>query len=379
MMRRLWTYAVDHSLLLLVGAVIGLVWANADHGGYERLVHAMHFAVNDIGMALFFALAAMEVVEATSPGGALHSPRRAGTPFLAAVGGMVGPALIFVALALATAQRQLLPGWAVPCATDIAFSYLVARLIFGAKHPAIPFLLLLAIADDALGLAILAIFYPTGTVRPIEFIGLLGIAMGIAALLRRGTHRSFWPYLVIPGIVSWFAFYRGGLHPALALVPIIPFVPHARRDPGLFVEGHQRDPLTDFEHWWKTPVQVILLCFGLVNAGVPISNTGPGTWIVLVAILMGKPLGILSFIGLGIAIGLHRPAGVSWRDLIVVGIAAAIGFTVALFFATAAFPEGSLLDQAKMGALLSFIAAPLAGLAGFVLKVGKQGRSATAS
>ena len=157
------------------------MWANAHLDSYERLVHAMHFAVNDIGMALFFALAAKEVVEATSPGGALHSPRRAGMPLLAAVGGMVGPALIFVGLAVATAQRQLLPGWAVPCATDIAFSYLVARLIFGARHPAIPFLLLLAIADDALGLAILAIFYPTGTLRPIEFIGLLGSRWGSQA------------------------------------------------------------------------------------------------------------------------------------------------------------------------------------------------------
>ena len=157
-------------------------------------------------------------------------------PLLAAVGGMAGPALIFVGLAIASAQRELLPGWAIPCATDIAFSYLVARLIFGAKHPAIPFLLLLAIADDALGLAILAVFYPTGALRPLEFAVLLGIAVGIASVLRRRAHRSFWPYILGAGVVSWFAFFRGGLHPALALVPIIPFLPHAQQDPGFFAK-----------------------------------------------------------------------------------------------------------------------------------------------
>ena len=147
------------------------------------------------------------------------------------------------------------------------FQLLVARLIFGAKHPAIPFLLLLAIADDALGLGILAIFYPTGTLRSLEFVVLLGAALGIAVWHRWRASRSFWPYILSAGLVSWFAFYRGGLHPALALVPIIPFVPHARRDSGLFVEGHGHDPLTEFERWWKTPVQVVLLFFGLVNAG----------------------------------------------------------------------------------------------------------------
>jgi NhaA family Na+:H+ antiporter len=108
--RRLWTFTIDHSLLLLVGAAAGLVWANIDLGSYERLVHAIHFAINDIGMALFFALAAKEVAKATAPNGALHSPKRAAMPLLAAVGGMVGPALIFVGLAIATARQELLPG-----------------------------------------------------------------------------------------------------------------------------------------------------------------------------------------------------------------------------------------------------------------------------
>ena len=103
----------------------------------------------------------------------------------------------------------------------------------------------------------------------------------------------------------------------------------------------------------------------------PANATGPGTWIVLASILVGKPLGILLWTALGVAFGLHRPAGVTWRDLIVVGQTAAIGFTVALFFATAAFPEGPLLDEAKMGALLSFSVAALALGAAFALHVGR--------
>ena len=370
--RRAWAFTLDHSLLLVVGAAAGLIWANVNITTYQRVVHTLRYVVNDVGMAFFFALAAKEVVEATAPRGALHSPRRAAMPLFAAVGGMVGPALIFIGLTLATGTRQLLSGWAVPCATDIAFSYLAARLIFGAKHPAIPFLLLLAIADDALGLVVLAVFYPTGILRPVEFAVLLGSALGIAVVLRRRAHTSFWSYIIGAGVVSWLAFFRGGLHPALALVPIVPFVPHARRDAGLFSRSAGHDPLSAFEHWWKTPVQLILFVFGLVNAGVPISNTGPGTWIVLGSILIGKPVGILSLVALGSAFGLHRPAGVTWRDLVVVGVAAAVGFTVALFFATAAFPEGPLLDQVKMGALLSLFAAPLAGCVAFALKEHKQ-------
>lgn len=363
---------VDNSGLLFTGAIIALAWANVAHDSYERFAEALYFLVNDVAMVFFFGLATKEVVEATAPGGALHSPRRASVPMLAAVGGMAGPAAIYVALAVGWNLPELLRGWAIPCATDIAFSYLVARVVLGPTHPGIPFLLLLAIADDALGLLILAAFYPTGTVRPLEFGLLLAVAMFLALWLRRRRTTNFWPYIVGAGLVSWFALYRGGLHPALALVPIIPFVPHAKRDPGLFLDApHLHDTLNEFEHWWKLPVQVILFFFGLVNAGVAVTSVGPGTWIVLAAILLGKPIGIVLSTALCVAAGLHRPVGVTWRDMTVLGIIAGIGFTVALFFATAAFPPGDLLDQTKMGALLSFSASLLAIVAAFVLRVGR--------
>ena len=365
---------LDHSGLLVAGTVLALAWANVARESYERFAHALHFGVNDIGMMFFFALATKEVVEATAPGGALHSPRRSAVPLVAAVGGMVGPAAIYAALVLAFDRPELMRGWAIPCATDIAFSYLVGRVIFGPKHPAIPFLLLLAIADDALGLLILAAFYPTGELRPTEFVVVLGAALTFAWWLRSRHTLNFWPYIAGAGFVSWVAFYRGGLHPALALVPVMPFLPHAARDRGLFVASRLHDTLNEFEHRWKIPVQGILFFFGLVNAGVEFASVGAGTWIVLTAILLGKPIGIVSCTALSVAAGLHRPAGVTWRDLTVLGVVAAIGFTVALFFATAAFPDGELLDQTKMGALLSFSAAIVALAAAFLLRVGRMAK-----
>ena len=130
----------------------------------------------------------------------------------------------------------------------------------------------------------------------------------------------------------------------------------------------QVDTLNQFEHWWATPVQFVLLLFGLANAGVPFEQVGPGTYFVLAALLIGKPIGILLFSGAASLVGASLPQGLHVRDLVVVGIAAAIGFTVSLFFATAAFPAGAALAETKMGALLSFSAAPLALIASRLLR-----------
>ena len=366
---------LDNSGLLMLGTLSALVWANVDRAGYVNFSHELQFVVNDIGMAFFFALAAKEVTEATAPGGALHSPRRAAMPLAAAVGGMLGPALIFLTLTIVLDRPNLERGWAIPTATDIAFSYLAARIVFGAKHPAIPFLLLLAIADDAIGLLIIAAFYPTGPLRVVDFAVLLTAGMLLSWWLQERRVVNFWPYILGGGVLSWFAFYRGGVHPALALVPIIPFLPHAQRDPGLFVEAPDaHDTLDEFEHWFKRPVDVMLFFFGLVNGGVVVSNFGAGTWFVLLSILFGKPLGILAATAVSTMAGLRLPQSVTWRDLVVVGIIAGIGFTVALFFATAAFPYGRLLDETKMGALLSFVAFFIAIVAAKTLKVGRSAR-----
>jgi NhaA family Na+:H+ antiporter len=352
---------IDNSLLLVVGTVAALIWANVSGAGYAHFAGSIHFLVNDIAMVFFFALAAKEIVEATLPGGALDSRRQAAVPLLAAAAGMIVPAALYGSAATLVGHPELLRGWAIPCATDIAFSYLIARTIFPPKHPAIPFLLLLAVADDALGLLVLAAFYPTKAVSPMSLIILMLLAVGVAWFLKSRDIRSFWPYLAA-GILSWIALYAGGLHPALALVPIVPFMPHEHQYHDLFDETRPRkgDTLNSFARWWHLPTQIILFFFGLANAGVPVSSVGLATWLVMLALLVGKPVGIVLASQLAVLGGLRMPAGLTYTHLLVVGMTAAIGFTVALFFATAAFPPGRILDEAKMGALFSFAAAPLA-------------------
>ena len=355
-------FVLDNSLLLLLGTAAAVLWANLDLATYEAFADPLHVWVNEIGMVFFFALAAKEVFEATLPGGPLASLRQALSPLAAAVGGMVAPAAIYTSLALMLGPSSLTRGWAIPCATDIAFSAMVARVIFPKGHPAIPFLLLLAIADDALGLLILAVFYPSAMISLTWLFLLMAAAILLAVGLRRRRIQSFWPYVIGPGSLSWAALHYGGLHPALALVPIVPLMPHSRRDLGLFnpLEERQPDTLSRFEHWWSVPVQFVLLFFGLANAGVPFERIGPGTYYVLAGLLLGKPFGILLFVAGSRLVGAQLPAKLKMDDVLIVGIAASIGFTVSLFFATAAFPGGVALAETKMGALLTFVAAPLA-------------------
>jgi NhaA family Na+:H+ antiporter len=367
-----WAFIIDNSLLLVAGTLAALAWANVDLESYEALTGGpAHFIVNDIGMVFFFALAAKEIVEATLPGGPLASPREAGVPLLAALGGMVAPAGIYVAAAMLFERPELIRGWAVPCATDIAFSYMAARLIFPRSHPAIPFLLLLAIADDALGLILLAVFYPSGPLSLLNFVAFMVPAIGVAILLKRMRVFNFWPYVLLGGGLSWAALLTGGVHPALAMVPILPFMPHEKRDLGLFHPDEPDLPYTmnQFEHAFRVPVQIVLFFFGLVNAGVPLGAVGTGTWIVFGALVIGKPVGIVLMTFLGVKMGLRPPGGLTYTDSLVVGVTAGIGFTVALFFATAAFQPGSVLDEAKMGALLSFVAAPAAIVLGRMLGI----------
>ncbi|MFP6678348.1 MAG: Na+/H+ antiporter NhaA, partial [Pirellulaceae bacterium] len=264
-------FLFENSIFLIAGAVVALVWANMHHESYEHLVtfnlarlftehvgghgFTVHNLINDVMMALLFALAGKEVWESFLPGGALSSVKKAATPLLATLGGIVGPAVVYLAIVQSTGQwADLADGWAIPCATDIAFSYLVARLIFGGGHPAIAFLLLLAIADDAAGLIILAIFYPKDPIQ-IQWLLLTVAAIAIGFGFRKMKLQSFWWYLLIPGTLSWISFYMSNVHPALGLVPIIPCMPHAHTDLGIFAraELNRDDTLNAFEHWWKNP------------------------------------------------------------------------------------------------------------------------------
>ena len=380
-------FLFENSIFLVVGSILALIWANLDaawgHHTYQHFVHfdlanlfgvaeshghdagphhsatTIHFLVNDVLMALFFAIAAKEVWEAVLPGGSLSNLKKAATPLVGTAGGVLGPAIVYVGLALALGRfDDLGNGWAIPCATDIAFSYLIAKLIFGQGHAAISFLLLLAIADDAIGLVILAVFYPSAETN---FLWLLVTvaAIAIGMTMKRCKVTNFWWYLIGPGILSWFSFYMAGIHAALGLVPIIPTLPRAVKDMGLFVEDNvSHDTLNEFEHWWKNPVEIILGLFALLNAGVVLSAFGTGTWLVTAGLFLGKPLGIVAFTYFAMrCFKLELPTGMNIRHVVVLGCIASLGFTVALFVSTAAFPNpGAIQDSVKMGALLSFLA-----------------------
>ncbi|KGB81923.1 MAG: sodium:proton antiporter [Confluentimicrobium sp.] len=423
-MYKVWNFVTNYSLLLIAGAVIALFWANIDPHSYHAFVdfvliddfiigHAhevdghiertltLHYLVNDGLMAFFFAIAAKEVWEAVILKNGSLRGKKAATPLVATLGGMLGPITVYLGLAAVLGSETFSAvhrGWAIPTATDIAFSYLVGRVVFGAGHPAVRFLLLLAIADDAAGLIILAIFYPSGELAPEWLLLSLGAAVVVFVLfnwlprmLDRGDqlrtrstqvrkYLSFWPYL-IAGALSWYGFQEAGLHPALGLLPIVPAIPHADRAFGIFSEAEQylTDLLNHIEHILKHPVEVILFFFGLLNAGVEFSSIGSPTWLVLAGLLIGKPLGVTLFGWLAAhPLRLGLPAGMRTSDLFIIGCVASIGFTVSLFIAAVAF-DGSVMlgevrvqDAAKMGALFSFFGAVLSFVAGKLLRVEKQ-------
>jgi Na+:H+ antiporter, NhaA family len=377
---RLSQFILEHLLLLPLGALIALLWVNVWPETYYRSTFAMAFLVNDVAMTFFFALMTKEVIEATAPNGVLHPWRRAWLPVIAAIGATLVPALIYVRVVDWLDEPVLAIGWPVSLATDVAVAYLFARIILP-KHPAIPFLLLLAIASDALAFLALALFHPERDLHLVAGAFILAIAIAIAFGLRRARVRSFWPYLLTAGVLSWFAFFRGGFHPALALVPIVPFLPHGARDPGFFVDARPtaRDALSQFEIWWRYPVQVALFFFGLVNAGVPLHALEAGTWGLPIAVILGKPIGVLLGVGVALAVGLHLPQRVGWRELIVAGLIAAIGFSIGLFLCAALLPPGQLRSETSMGVLLSLAGAPLAFVVARLLRVGRFSSGTTES
>ena len=372
---RLSRFAVEHLLLLPLGALIAMVWVNTAPESYYAFTVTIAFAVNDVAMVLFFALMTKEVVEATAPGGVLHPWRRAMSPIAASVGATVLPALLYAYVVRALDEPILAAlGWPVTVANDLAIGYFIARIIFR-PHPAIPFLLLLGIASDTIGFVILGVFTTTGD-RHLTGLPILAGAIAMAYALRRVRVRSFWPYLLVAGSISWFGFFWSGLHPALALVPIVPFLPRAARDPGFFVDAlpTAKDTLSQFEVWWKHPAQAALFFFGLVNAAVPIGAFEPGALGLPIAVVVGKPLGVLVGVGVALLCGLHLPQKIGWRELIVGGLIASMGFSIGLFFNGALFPLGQLRSEISMGVLMSLVAGPLALLAARLLRVGRFGK-----
>jgi NhaA family Na+:H+ antiporter len=362
-------FVLDHFLLLPIGVLIALAWANTAGESYFRFAHGLRFPVNDIGMVFFVGLITEEVLEAVMPGGALYRWRRTLLPVVAAIGGVLGATAVYLLYLRSQYEFMLLDGWPVAAALDVAFAYFIARAIFPRRRGPIAFLLLVAVVSDALGVVSIAIWFPAAGGYPAA-LGLMAVALLVAAWLRSARIDRIWLYLVTSGALSWLACYWGGIPPALALVPIVPFLPHRPRGLDLFEESPPTVPRR-FEHVFRYPVQVVLLFFGLVNGGVVLAGETPGAWAVLTAALIGRPIGILAAVALARAAGLRLPAHLRWRELIVVSLAASAGFTFALFFATAVMPPGPLLGELKLGALSTAAGALVALAAARLLRVGR--------
>ena len=402
----------EFSLPLIAGVVTGLIAANVNHLWYESVVefnpfgsHAavfgheltVNYIINGMFMCLFFGIAAKEITESTLPGGVLNPLRRAINPLVGTLGGVFGPAGMYLLLAWILYGNTddfgaVANGWAIPTATDIALAWLVARVVFGPMHPAVNFLLLLAVADDAIGLGIIAVFYPD-PLHPVKPLWLLLVVGGMAAafIIRRLRVR-WWPvYIIVGGALSWVGLAKGGVEPALALVPIVPFLPHRGHASPLFQEEAQiidlpdaRHPerphtqvefyghsvLDQFEHQLKLFVDFGLFFFAFANAGVPFTSIGWVTMMVLASLIVGKGIGVALFSWTASLFGFPLPKGMGVRHLVLAGVIAGLGLTVALFVAGKAFPDGSQFqDPGKMGAVFSIGAALVAYIMGIALRV----------
>ena len=370
---RLWGFAVEYLLALPAGAAVALVWVNLAPQSYYSATYPLAFAVGDVAMVLFFGWITKEVVEAGLPGGVLHSWRRAALPI--ALSGLVvlGSVIAYGVAVRLLGEPMLEQAWLASAATDLAFGYFVARLIFGRASAAVPFFLLVAMSADAIGFGLLALAGTFREVRPGLSVALMAAALGSAALLRARRATSFWPYVLVSGGLSWAAMYFGGIHPALALVPIVPFLPHGRRDPGFFVDASPtaRDTLNRFELWCRHPAQAALFLFGLVNAGVPLGALENGALALPAALLVARPLALTAGAGLAVASGLHLPRSIGWRELVVIGLVSGIGFTLSLFFASATLGPGQILSETRMGALISVAAGAAAIGAARLLRTGR--------
>lgn len=369
----------EFSIPLLAGVFTALVWANINPQEYQSFISSpllggvnLHFVVNELFMVLFFGIAAVEITQSCLPGGDLNPPRKAINPLLSTLGGVVGPVVVYLGLNAVAGDSALTRGWGIPTATDIALAWLVARMVFGAGHPAVSFLLLLAVADDAIGLAIIAIFYPDPS-HPVEplWLFLTVAAIVIAYILRSAKVKNYWPYVILGGGLSWTGLFNAHLHPALALVFIIPFLPHPPRESVHLFEDDPRDTstLASFEHDWKIVVDFGLFLFGLANAGVGFSTMGTATWLVLAALVVGKTAGIFAMGTMGKYLGFPLPDKVGKKELLLTGLVAGTGLTVALFVAGVAFVEPDIQGSAKMGALLSGGVALVAVILGRALNV----------
>ena len=360
-------------------------------GSFE-LIHSLQHWINDGLMVVFFFVIGLEVKRELVLG-ELRDIRRAALPFAAAVGGMVLPAGIYLALQAGEAGAR---GWGIPMATDIAF-VVGCMAILGSRVPPIlrGTLLSLAIVDDIGAILVIAIGYTDHIDLIALFAGLLGIAF-ISVLSRLGV-RSFGIYTVM-GVLVWLAFHESGVHATIAGV-ILGLMTPARSylSAGAFgqfldragevVRGgewetlpHRAEGMRRFRRATKETVSpleylevmlhpwvgfVIMPIFALANAGVPLALSDFGQPVaiaVMAGLVVGKPCGVLLLSWIVVRLVLKRmPDGLSWGVMLGAGFLAGIGFTMALFIAGQAL-ENELLDAAKVGIIGGSLISAIIGM-----------------
>ncbi len=355
-----------YSLPLIFGVVVALIVANAAPHWYEYWIEeylifgkfTFAWFVENVFMVLFFGTAGIEIVHAVSPGGSLNPFKKAITPLVGTLGGVLCPAGLFLVLNHFFGSPEWTNGWGICTATDIALAWLFAKMVFGKDHPAVSFLLLLAVADDAIGLIIIAVFYPTPG-QPIQPIYLLFVLAGMLAAFafKKLKIKSYWPYVLVGGLLAWFGLFKTGVSPALTLVFIVPFLPNNKKEFEALEKFGKETTLTKFEHNVSPIVDYGLFFFGFAMAGVRFSNISALTFIIMFSLILGKALGIslfTFFAAHGFRFGL--PKGMSNLDVIQAGIIGGTGLTVALFVASSAYSDLAIQGAAKMGALFSIAA-----------------------
>lgn len=394
-MYRVSSFVPRFARALLGGAVIATAWINLSPASYYDSIEwrlldlnlpawlsPLPFSLTPLNivadglMALFLFFIGKELWEAlTLEQGALKG-RQAILPAGLTLGGMIGAGLAWIATGqlIETAEEAgFATGWQVPLGSDVVLCFLIGRAVFGPGHPALHLLLLLAIATDIAALLVAGLTEPGLSLR-LAWL-LLPLAAASATWARFGrpprpgapererrVGQHLLPY-VVAGLLSWIGVAASGLPPVLGLLPVIPAIAHAERSFGLFAEAEEllHDPLNRLAHGLVWPLTAILFLFGLTRGGVELSAFAPTTLTTLVALWIGRPLGML-VIGLGLAavLGLRLPPGITLRDILRLALVMAMGFTVPVLALESALPGGAMQEAARLGLAISLLAGPLA-------------------
>lgn len=351
----------------LAGAYFGAlhVELGADWGPVH-LRHSAHHWINDGLMALFFLLVGLEIKREVLDG-QLSRRSQILLPATAALGGVIAPALIF--LAFNAADPATRAGWAIPSATDIAFALGVLALL-GSRAPTSLkiFLTAIAIIDDLAAIVIIALFY-TAELH-LAALGAAGVLLLALLALNRLKVMALWPYLIV-GLLLWYFVLQSGIHATLAGVALAMFIP-LRRSPA---SPDADSPLHRLEHGLHRPVAFFVVpLFGFANAGLSFAG------LTLAAVISPLPLGIALGLFLGKQLGVFltawgliklkladMPRGAGWMQLYGVSLLCGIGFTMSLFIGNLAFAEPMLIDETKIGVLIGSLVSALAGTLVFLV------------